>query len=82
MYVNVARQGATVTQPAIFDKKTNEFYYLNENDDDTWCFSLSYNYTLDKLISLTTSDSEMRTEKVTRETRIRPKTIYSNGAFD
>ncbi len=77
LYANVARRGANVTQPAIFDKKTNEFTYLNKNDDDTWCFSLSYNYSLDKLISLTTSDSEMRSEKVRFETHIRPKTIYS-----
>lgn len=77
LYANVAREGATVTQPAIFDEKTSKFNYLNKNDDDTWCFSLSYNYSLKKLISLTTSDSEMRSEKVTFETHIRPKTIYS-----
>lgn len=73
---NVAPQFATVTQPAIFDQTTKEFTYLNPNDDDTWCFSLSYNYATKKLLSLTASDSEMRTPKVTEVTHIRPKTLY------
>ncbi len=76
MITNVAPRYATVTQPAIFDRTTREFTYLNPDDDDTWCFSLSYNYTTKKLLSLTASDSEMRTPKVTEVTHIRPKTLY------
>ncbi|MGF9821037.1 hypothetical protein [Brevibacillus agri] len=76
MITNVAPQFVTVTQPAIFDRTTREFTYLNPDDDDTWCFSLSYNYTTKKLLSLTASDSEMRTRKVTEVTHIRPKTLY------
>lgn len=73
---NTARTGATVTQPAIFDPATQEFTYLNPNDDDTWFFSLSYNYATNKLLCLTGSDAEMRTHKVVAETHIRPKTLY------
>lgn len=76
MFVNVAPQYATVTQPAMFDRKTNQFTYLNPNDDDTWCQSLSYNYSTNKLLSLTTSDSVMRSYNVVAVTHIRPKTLY------
>ncbi|MGG1659233.1 hypothetical protein [Brevibacillus sp. NRS-1366] len=76
MFVNVAPQYATVTQPAIFDLKTKQFTYLNPNDDDTWYQSLSYNYSTKKLLSLTTSDSVMRSYNVVAVTHIRPKTLY------
>lgn len=73
---NAAPEFVTVTRPAIFNQQDNSFMYLNENDEDTWCFSLSYHKSENKLLSLTCSDSEMRTYKVCAETFIRPKTIY------
>lgn len=76
LYLNVARQYSTVTQPAIMDLKTREITYLDPNDDDTWCFSLSYNYNTNKMLSLATSDSIMRSYRVVAETHIRPKTLY------
>jgi len=75
LYVNTARQYATVLQPAVFDIETNTFTYLNSDDDDTWHYSMSYNYSTKRLLLLTCSDSEMRTHRVTAETHIRPKTI-------
>jgi hypothetical protein len=76
LYLNVAREFCTVTQSAVMDLKTNEITYLNPDDDDTWYFSLSYNYSTKKLLSLTTSDTVMRSKKVCTQTHIRPKTIY------
>ena len=76
LYMNTAREYATVTQPARMDLNTNKITYLNPEDDDTWCFSLSYNYDTKKLLSLTASDAVMRTSKVCTETHIRPKAIY------
>lgn len=73
---NEAPEFVTVTRPAIFNQHDNSFTYLNEGDEDTWCFSLSYHKTENKLLSLTCSDCEMRTYKVRAETFIRPKTIY------
>lgn len=73
---NVAPQFVTVTQPAIYDIRNNTFDYLNKDDEDTWCFSLSYNSATDKMVSLTCSDTEMRSWEVTAVTYIRPKTIY------
>lgn len=73
---NEAPEFVTVTRPAIYNQQDNTFTYLNEEDEDTWCFSLSYYKTGNKLLSLTCSDSEMRTHKVCAETFIRPKTIY------
>ncbi len=75
LYVNTARQYATVTQPAMFDWETRTFQYLNAEDDDTWHYSFSYNYSTEQLLILTCSDSEMRTHRVAAETHIRPKTI-------
>lgn len=75
LYVNTARQYATVTQPAIFDWETKTFQYLDEEDDDTWHYSMSYNYSTGQLLILTCSDSETRTHRVAAETHIRPKTI-------
>lgn len=72
---NVAPQFSTVTKPAIYNIQDNTFQYLDEEDDDTWCHSLSYNKSTDALISLTCSDKEMRTAKVCEETFIRPKKI-------
>ena len=75
--VNTARRFATVTQPAIFNQNTKQFAYYDSSDDDTWYFSLSYNYSTGQLLALTTSDKVMRTKKVATETHIRPKTIYT-----
>lgn len=77
---NVAPQFVTVTQPAIYDIEKNTFNYLNKDDEDTWCFSLSYNTSTKKLLSLTCSDSEMRSWEVCAVTFIRPKTIYMMNA--
>jgi len=76
LYVTAAPEYKTVTQPAVFDFKTNQFKYYNEDDDDTWFHSFSYNYTTGKLLCLTTSDSEMRSQRVTEVTHIRPKKIF------
>lgn len=73
---NVAPQYSTVTKPAIYNIKENSFQYFHEEDDDTWCHSLSYHKTNNKLLLLTCSDEEMRSAKVCEETFIRPKTIY------
>lgn len=75
LYANVARQGATVTQPAVYDFNTNTFSYLNASDDDTWHHSMSYNYNTGCFLILTCSDAEMRTHRVAAETHIRPKSI-------
>lgn len=73
---NVAPQYSTVTKPAIYNVKENTFQYYKEEDDDTWCHSLSYYKSGDKLLMLACSDAEMRSAKVCEETFIRPKTIY------
>lgn len=75
LYANVAREGATVCQPAKFNFERNEFSYLNELDDDTWYHSFSYNYNSDSFLVLTCSNAEMRSHRVVAETHIRPKTI-------
>lgn len=76
LFVTVAAEFKTVNQPARYDYTSNKFYYLNEEDDDTWFNSFSYNHSTKKLLNLTTSDSLMRTERVTGETHIRPKKIF------
>lgn len=72
---NVAPQFSTVTKPAIYNVQENTFQYLDPEDDDTWCHSLSYNKSTDALLSLTCSDKEMRSAEVCEETFIRPKEI-------
>lgn len=75
LYANVAREYATTCQPARFDFDTQTFTYRNENDDDTWHHSFSYDSYADAFLILTCSDTEMRTQRVAAETHIRPKTI-------
>lgn len=77
LFANVATTGKSVTQPAIIDLNDYGFMYLNESDDDTWVYSFSYSSLTKDLLYLTCSDSEMRTDRVTRVTHIRPKKIYS-----
>lgn len=77
MYLTVAPQYCTVTKPAIFDMDTYEIEYLDMDDNDTWYTSFSYNNDTQKLLTVTNSDNEMRTEKVVADTHIRPKTIVS-----
>ena len=72
---NVASESATVSQPAIFNSKTKDIKYLDEHDDDTWFHSLSYNPDTQKILAVTCSDEEIRSEKVRNETRIRPKKL-------
>jgi hypothetical protein len=72
----VAPQYKIAIQPAIFHHETQEFQYLNPDDDDTLCFSLSYNYVTKQILILTCSNAEMRTLKVIKETHIRPKTLH------
>lgn len=77
MYLNVAPQYSTVMKPAIFDMDTYEITYLDLADNDTWYTSLSYNSLTDKLLTITNSDDEMRTNRVRSVTHIRPKSIIS-----
>ena len=77
MYLNVAPQYSTVMKPAIFDMDTYEITYLDAADNDTWYTSLSYNSLTDKLLTITNSDDEMRTNRVRSVTHIRPKSIIS-----
>ena len=72
---NVAPESATVCQPGIFDCKTKDIKYLDANDDDTWFHSLSYNKDTDKILAVTCSDKEMRSDRVCNETWIRPKKL-------
>lgn len=76
LVATVAPQYKTAIQPAIFNTETHEFKYFNPDDDDTLCFSLSYNHTTQQLLNLTCSNDEMRTYKVVAETHIRPKTLH------
>lgn len=75
LYGNIAPEGITVVQPAIVDVEQSSVRYLNATDDDTWFHSFSYSLATDKLLGLTCSDSEMRTERVARQTFIRPKKV-------
>lgn len=77
MYLNVAPQYSTVTKPAIFDMDTYNITYLDDEDNDTWYTSLSYNPSTNKILTVTNSDDEMRTDYVRKVTHIRPKNIIS-----
>ena len=77
MYLNVAPEYSTVMKPAIFDMDTYEITYLDAVDNDTWYTSLSYSSLTNKLLTITNSDDEMRTDRVRRVTHIRPKSIVS-----
>lgn len=72
---NVATEHATVCQPAILDRSTKKMRLLDKNDDDTWFHSLSYNPDTQKILAVTCSDTEMRSDRVCNETWIRPKKI-------
>lgn len=92
---NVAPEGKTCLRPTIFYPEQNKVEFYNYNDDDTWFHSLSYNAATGKLLTLTCSDKEMRSERVSTQTFICPKkvnlmnpdfsdvsTIYSTEAFE
>jgi hypothetical protein len=76
LIATVAPQYKIAIQPAIFNTETQDFRYLNPDDDDTLSFSLSYNHTTKQLLSLTCSNDEMRSYKVNAQTYIRPKTLH------
>ena len=62
-------------QPARFDTGKKTFTYRNENDDDTFHASFSYDRYEDAFLILTFQISEQRTHRVAAETHITPKTI-------
>ncbi len=75
LYANTARRYATVCQPAVFDSEAQDFRYFDQEDDDTWHYSMSYHDGTGQLLVLTCSDAVMRTHRVAAETHIRPKTV-------
>lgn len=75
LYGNIAPEGITVVQPAVVNVEQSSVRYFNAADDDTWFHSFSYSLATDKLLGLTCSNREMRTERVARQTFIRPKRI-------
>ena len=64
LYANSARRYATVCQPAVFDPEAQDFRYFDEEDDDTWHYSMSYHDGTGQLLILTCSDAVMRTHRV------------------
>lgn len=75
LYANTARQYASALQPAVFDYETNDFIYLNPDDDDTLFCSFSTKRGQGHFVALTCLFSETRTHKVCAETFIEPRTI-------
>jgi hypothetical protein len=72
---NVAPEGKTCVQAAIFHPGQGKVNYYNAHDDDTWFHSLSYNPITGTLLALTCSDQEMRSDRVATQTHICPKQI-------
>lgn len=75
LYANTAREYCNAEQPARFDTGKKTFTYRNENDDDTFHASFSYDRYEDAFLILTFQISEQRTHRVAAETHITPKTI-------
>lgn len=75
LYANTAREYCNAEQPARFDTGKTAFTYRNENDDDTFHASFSYDRYEDAFLILTFQISEQRTHRVAAETHITPKTI-------
>ncbi len=75
LYANTAREYCNAEQPARFDTDQKAFTYRNENDDDTFHASFSYDRYEDSFLIMTFQISEQRTHRVAAETHITPKTI-------
>ena len=52
------RKGKRALQTVFYDKKTKEFNYIDNNDDDLHTWAVSYNPDIDKIYIVQYSDSE------------------------